>query len=327
MAGVSVPTASRVFDSRWNGHIHEQKRQAVLNAAKELGYLGTNALFRSIHNRQTNIIALVVGSELGYFYQSVVMKFVHALREKGKQVLIFEVDAKQSTAQIISDVYSYQVDAVILTSAATEQDVVGGFEHTGKPLIIFDRLINSSEASCVYCDARAAAGKAADFLMEQGHSTFCVISGNANASKEFGRIEGFCERIKQRGGEILEVAVGDYTIESGYRLAGTLLKRHRPDALFCAEDIIAMGAMDAARQQLHWNVPEDLSVMGYDGSPVSGFYSYNLTTVQYPVDEMIECAVCFMELLLKDNSCQSIRVFEPEIFIGSTVKLKGDRIS
>lgn len=320
-AGVSQATASRVFDSKWEGKIRPQTRAAVEEAAKALGYYGTSALVRGLQGNSSGIVALVVGSTTGYFYLEVIMKFVRQLRAAGRQVLIFEADPAQDIATIVSQVHSYRVDAVIITAAATSSVIIDQFCQTDIPVVVFNRPVETDICSAVYCDGASASAMAADFLLEHGHRRFAVISGDANVSKELGRIEGFCSRVRQRGGEVLEVVDGDYLYESGYDIARALLARQRPDAVFCAEDTIAMGVIDAARECFGLRVPEDLSVMGFDNTSVSRFHAYGLTTVEHPVGEMIKSVIKIMERMIEAPQLRVKQVCEMKLVVRKSVRL------
>lgn len=320
-AGVSQATASRVFDPKWNGKIRRETREAVEEAAKALGYYGTNALGRGLQGGPSGIVALVVGVTTGYFYLEVIMKFVRRLRATGRQVLIFEADPQQNLSAIVAQVHCYQVDAIIITAAATTSSIIEEFCQSDIPVVVFNRPVETDICSAVYCDGRVAACQAADFLMDHGHRQFAVISGEVNDSKELGRVEGFCQQVEKRGGRLLEVADGDYLYESGYDIAKELLARIRPDAIFCVEDTIAMGVIDAARECFGIRVPEELSVMGFDNTSVGRFRAYSLTTMEHPVDEMIRSTIEIMEQMIRRPELRIKRVCDMRIVSRKSVRL------
>ena len=105
LAGVSTATAARVFDPAWEGRVRQATRARVLAAAKELDYHRGDALVRGIQGRGTNMIAVVVGPSLGYFYQDVLMRFVHELRLMGKQALVFEMDPTSDLSSVVEQVH------------------------------------------------------------------------------------------------------------------------------------------------------------------------------------------------------------------------------
>ena len=320
LAGVSTSTVSRVFDSKWAGRIKPETREMVLAAAKTLGYHGANALARGLSSRKSNIVALVIGRTTGYFYLEVIMKFVRELQATGRQVLIFEADPDKNMEDIVRQAHQYRVDAVVITAAATSSAVIDLFLETSIPVVAFNRYVQDSNISAVYCDGRLGAGQAADFLLANGHRTFGVISGDANLSKELQRVEGFAEVINSRGGRVLKIVEGDYGYESGYDSAKALFSDCRPEALFCTEDTIAMGAMDAARD-LGISIPNEMSVMGFDNTSVGRFQAYALTTMAHPVPRMIEATIEIIEKMLARPGSQFERVFSMRTVVRDSVRL------
>ena len=321
LAGVSQATASRVFDPKWEGKIRPDTRAKVEEAAKTLGYYGANALVRGLHGGVSGMVALVIGATTGYFYSEVVMKFVHQLRAAGRQVLIFEADPNENLEAVVTQIHCYQVDAIIITAAVLSSTVVELFCDTRIPVVVFNRQVKEGNCSAVYCDGRLAAAQAADFLMDHGHRRFSVISGDTNISKEFDRVEGFCSQVRRRGGEILSTAAGDYLYEAGYQLAAELLEREQPDAIFCVEDTIAMGAMDAARERFGLRVPEELSVMGFDDASVGRFRAYDLTTMRHPLPEMVQSTIDIMEQMVQNPEVRVHRVFGMSVVARGSVRL------
>ena len=321
LAGVSQATAARVFDPKWEGKVRPETQAEVEKAAKELGYYGVNALVRGLLGSRTGIVALVMGVTTGYLYLEVIMMFVRALRAKGWQVLIFETEPTQDVDTVISQVCSYQVDAIVITAPATASSVINSFCETEIPVVAFNRAVQGSHCSAVYCDGRLSATVAADFLLDHGHRQIAVISGEANVAKEEGRIEGFCQRVKERGGIITALVTGDYYYSEGYACAQEILKSGRPDAIFCAEDSIAMGAMDAARECFGLRVPEDISVMGFDDISVSSFHAYSLTTMRHPLDKMIQSTIEIVEAMITDPERRIERIYDMELVVRGSVRL------
>lgn len=320
-AGVSVATASRVFDAKWEGKIKDGTRAAVLRAADELGYYGANALARGLLGNRTNIVALVVGSFNGYHYLEVTMKFVQKLQETGRQVLIFEADPTKDMKAICAQIHQYCVDAIIVTAAATSDTIIDEFLDTAIPVLVFGRQVQDSNISAVFSDEYFNAQKAADFLLHNGHTRFGLITGNANSSTASDRINGFTEAVKAGGGEILVTVDGDYTYASGYACMGRILENHRPDAVFCAEDSIALGAIDAARRQFGLEVPGDISVMGFDNIAIGAFEAYQLTSMAFPVDKMVSSAIEIIQRLIDRPESQVERIYDMELVVRDSVRL------
>ena len=152
-----------------------------------------------------------------------------------------------------------------------------------------------SKADSVACDNVGGGQLVAEQLLRSGHTRFAYIAGNANTRTNKERERGFVARLKKAGLDCVCEA-GSYTYEAGEAAMQRLLAlAQRPDAVFCASDIIALGAMDAARH-LGVRVPEDVSVVGFDDIPMAGWADYPLTTVREPVDAMIEAALKLLEM-------------------------------
>jgi DNA-binding LacI/PurR family transcriptional regulator len=158
----------------------------------------------------------------------------------------------------------------------------------------------------------------ANYFLDTGHKRLAYIGGRDIVSSSNDRLKGFRDRIQERGVDNLIVEYGgEYYYETGRKTARQLLLRQdRPDAIFCAGDVLALGAMDAARYDMGLNIPDDVSIIGYDDVTIASWPSYSLTTVRQPFEEMVESGV---EMLLKsiDNFD-----FEPELklFQGQLIK-------
>ncbi|MEQ8675276.1 MAG: LacI family DNA-binding transcriptional regulator [Aggregatilineales bacterium] len=293
LAGVSQSTVSRVFSNN-SPNVSEETRQRVLNAADELGYQ-PNIIARMMSTRQTNIIGIVMATITSPFYPYVLEKFLKALQAIDRQVLLFTASPDQSVDDILPLVLQHQVDALIITSATLSSDMVEECERSGTPVILFNRYVSETQVSAVCADNVAGGQLIADLLVDSGHSRFGYIAGQQNTSTNTDRQRGYTERLRERGITDIMIAEAGYTYESGYEAAKSLLRsaQMRPDAIFCANDIMALGAIDAARE-LKLNIPYDVSIVGFDDIPMAGWGAYNLTTVSQEVDEMIDATITLM---------------------------------
>lgn len=320
-ACVSLTTAARVFNKKWDGKVRDITRERVLAAAAELGYSGTDALGSALRTGSTKIVALVVGDTVGYLYSQVLLKFVEKLRESGRQVMIFEVNPAKNVAEILNQIQQYRLDAMIITATATQFSYVENLSESRTPIIFFNRQSRNNDLCAVYCDGKIASAKVAHYLMDHGHHHMALITGNANIAKELEREDGFCQAVLARGGDILDIKAGDYTYDSGFHLCKQLLQKCTPDAIFCAEDSIAMGAMDAARE-LGFSVPEDISIMGFDHIEAGQYRSYRLATVAHPIDAMIQRTIDLLDALMKNPKIRREYIFDVQVIDGASVAHK-----
>jgi len=288
LAGVSQSTVSRVFSDKQL--VANETSAKVVQAARSLGYK-PNAIARSLITRRTDMIGIVMAEITSPFYPYVLEKFTRRLHELGKRVLLFSTGPDGDVDETLQDVLRYQVDGLIVANAMLSSALVSEVAQRGTPLILFNRYVRGAQASAVCCDNVAGGQLVADKLIEAGHRRLAYIAGKHNTSTNVDRERGFTERLREiDGGKLLREA-GEYTYQSGYDAAKRLLERpERPDAIFCANDITALGAIDAARD-LGVSVPEQLSIVGFDDIPAAGWTAYSLTTVRQPVNTMIDLSV------------------------------------
>jgi len=297
-AGVSQSTVSRVFSG---GNVSEEAKARVLSAAATLGYQ-PSAIARSLSTQRTGIVGIVMADITSPFYPYVLEKFTQKLQEIGLRILLFNAPPHRDVDETLPLVLQYQVDAIIITSATLSSAMADECAGLGIPVLLFNRYIPNTQASAVCCDNVAGGRLVADLLVASGHQRLAYIAGLANTSTNRDRERGFRERLTEQGVTTWQREQGTYTYDSGYDAAKRLLNApNRPDALFCANDIMALGALDAIRD-LNIAIPDELSVIGFDDIPAAAWSAYGLTTVRQPVNRMVDAVVELLTRRLADPS-------------------------
>lgn len=287
LAGVSQSTVSRVFTP--GATVSAKTRRRVLETAKELGYR-PNALARGLITNKTNIIGLVMRDIQNPFYPEVLEKFTIGLRKRGYHVLFVYVDKDELQQDDISQFLEYNVEGIIVTDALLSSKVVSHFFENDIPVLLFNRYVKDFRGHVVCCDNYPAGKEIGEYLLKQGHRRIAYIAGHTNTSTSRDRERGFREALYQEGIEPI-VKVGNYTYEGGYQATLQLLKgENQLDAIFCANDIMALGAIDAVKS-LGLTVPKDVSILGFDDITMASWPGYSLTTWKQPTDEMIEASI------------------------------------
>lgn len=308
-AGVSQSTVSRVFSEN-SPNVTPETRQRVLDVARDLGYR-PNVIARMMSTRQTNIIGIVMANITSPFYPYVLEKFLTQLQAIARQALLFTAAPNQSLDDILPLVLQHQVDALIITSATLSSAMVEELHRSGTPTVLFNRYIASSTISAVCADNIAGGRLAADLLLDTGHARPAYIAGTLNTSTNTDREKGFTEQLSERHCTEWQWAQGDYTYESGYAAAKQLLTSNQPpDALFCANDIMAIGAMDAARAA-GLSVPDDVSIIGFDDIPMASWQAYDLTTISQEVDTMIDSTLSLVQKKIANPKTPPVLKFIP----------------
>jgi len=286
LAGVSQSTVSRTFSPESN--IAPATRDKVLAAAETLGY-APNAIARSLITNRTNIIGLVMANITNPFYPYVLERFIAQLQQSGWQALLFSPAPDQDVDDVLPLALQYRVDGLIITSATMSSEMADECARQGTPVVLFNRYIFGANVSAVCCDNVEGGRMIANLLLDAGHRSLAYIAGNADTSTNIDREKGFMDRLHERGVTEVVRAQGVYSYEAGYELALQVLRENPSlDALFCGNDIMAMGAMDAARSELGISIPDDLTVFGFDDIPSAAWPVYSLTTIRQPVERMIE---------------------------------------
>jgi DNA-binding LacI/PurR family transcriptional regulator len=298
LAGVSQSAVSRAFTP--GSSIAPETRDKILEAARKLNYV-PNSIASSLTTKRTNIVALILGNMANPFYVHVLHDFSQKLQKQGRQVLIFTVDPGAESDEAILHVLKYQVDAVILTAAQLSTRMTSMCHDRGIPIVLFNRYIPGSDASGVRCDNAAGGRQIADAFLAAGAKSFAMITGDPKGTTSQDRARGFVERLLEEGfkrGDIVELE-GQSSYEGAFSATQRLFRdksRPRPEALFCINDIMAMGAIDALRHRLGLRVPEDLMVGGFDDIPEGRRAPYQLTTVRQPIDQMVDETFALLHL-------------------------------
>jgi DNA-binding LacI/PurR family transcriptional regulator len=313
LANVSQSAVSRTFSE--NGKVSAATRAKVLLAARTLGYT-PNVIARSLITQRTNIIGMVMADITNPFYPTVLENFTQRLREMGQQVLLITAPPDQDTDELLPPLLQYQVDAVIMTSATLSSEMARTLAQQGRPVILFNRYVPDAGVSAVCCDNVEGGRLVANLLLDAGHKQLAYIAGKRDTSTNIDREKGFTDRLRERGVTEWLGETGNYTYESGYDAACRLLQRATPPtAIFCANDIMALGALDAARAACGRRVPEDVSVVGFDDIPAAGWPAYNLTTIRQPVNRMITATLDLLKERLENPHAEPVLKLLPGVLV------------
>ena len=284
-AGVSQSAVSRAFSE--GASISKRTRAAVMEAAAALNYR-PNAIARSLIRQRSDIVGLVMADLTNPFYPEVLVKFTERLQAIGKRVLLFTVPPNQSIDQTLPEVLQYQVGGVVVTSATMSSATAEVCKRFNVPVVLFNRSVAVDSVSSVCCDNSNGARAIVDHFVARGRRRLGFLSGDTDASTNIEREAGFRRRAAEHGIDAIETVVRGFSYEGGYKAALEIMaRRPRPDALFAANDVMALGALDALRYQLGLVVPKDVAVIGFDDISAAAWPSYQLTTFRQPINRMV----------------------------------------
>lgn len=300
-AQVSQATVSRVFSGQ--GYTRPDTAERVREAARALGYT-PNAIARSLNSKQTDLIAVVSVHFENPFYQDITTRLSEMIEAMGKQMLLIQSPFEAELDDILYRVLQYRVDAVVVLSAAISSRTMDRFTQVNIPMVIFNKQFDSRSFYSVCSDNVDAGRMVAEYLWDRGYRSFGYLSGDLLRQTSENRCHGYLEGLRAKGCAECALANGDYSYRSGQAALLELYERgggRLPRAIFCANDLMAFGAMDAARFRLHLRVPEDVAFVGVDDLPQSGWESYRLTSVTQPIDEMTEYTQTYLKKRLEQD--------------------------
>lgn len=265
-------------------------RAKVLKAAALLDY-SPNVIARSLIKQRTNIIGVVTTDLKNAFYAQLLQEVSRRLQAVGFATLLI-VTERDDSDEGIAKLLSYQVDAVILAAVMLSSSMAARCQQWGKPAVLVDRYIESDSITSISGNNVAGAAAIADLLIDAGHERIAFMSGYSDTSSSRDRERGFRDRLAARGRLLYAAESGDYTREGATAATRRLLSMTpRPDALFCANDLMAVAAVDVALEEFGLGVPGDIAIAGYDNSATAESAGYQLTSVDQNIAGMAAMAV------------------------------------
>ncbi len=284
-AGVSQSAVSRAFTP--GAHISAETRRRVLEAAERLGYR-PNAIARGLVTQRSGIVALIVGELHNPFYPQALSQFAQALEARGKRALLLTHDARRDVQETLDAARSYQIEAAIVFPTRLNSTP----PSLNVPVLLFNRRLPGFEGLLsVACDNLAGGRMAAQLLHGAGARRVAFIGGDPETSTHQDRLQGFAEGLAEVGVPLIAAPARAFQYEWGMQATLDLhAAGERPDAIFGANDIVAIGVLDALRL-LGRRVPDEVSVIGFDGIGEAGRLAYRLTTIRQPLEAMIEDAL------------------------------------
>ncbi|KAA0222794.1 LacI family transcriptional regulator [candidate division KSB1 bacterium] len=337
-AGVGIGTVSRVLNN--SSQIAPATRDKVLKAISELNYQ-PQAMARNLARRRTHTIGAIVPFFTGYFYVELLRSIQAAISRHKYDLILYGVDDLQKKEHYFRHVLQQRrVDGVLLISMRLSDVFSAEYLRRKLPLVLVDAYHPNHDSITV--NNEDGAHRAVQHLLRLGHSRMGMINGHLESTPAQERLEGFRHAMQEAGMPVNEsllissdmlpeeaaVPNDGFNKEAGYFGMRRLLELHenRPDAVFVASDIQALGAIRAL-QQSGLRIPEDMAVVGFDNVELAELVG--LTTMKQPIREMGDLAV--EKLMAKINgappSSKLQHRFQTELIVRDTcgAKLKAQR--
>lgn len=284
LVGVSQATVSRAMSS--SPKVSAATTARVKAAMETLQYV-PHAGAQAMKTRRTKTLGVVVADMTNPFYSEQLDELTKVLDAAGYRVVLWNADGAGHHDALIA-IRERAVDGVFFTSATDDSAELQAALEKNSPIILVNRVIDGLECDQVTSDNHAGGAIVADYLIDHNKTRVAFIGGIENASTSRKRGEGFMSRMTERGHPLPDTlhSHGAFSHEQSFQIMSELIASpHPPQAVFCANDYMAFGAIDAVRSS-GLSVPRDFWVIGYDDVDMASWSSFDLTTVRQPSREM-----------------------------------------
>lgn len=291
LAGVSQATVSRALTS--SSTVAPATRAKVLAAMTQLGYV-PHAGAKAMKTRRTNTIGVVVADLSNVFYTQLLDELTRVLDHSGNRVVIWNTSENKQT-NALKAIQESAVDGVVFTTATASSVELAAAVDRRSPVVLINREVDGVGCDTVVSDNEAGGAKVAEFLVRHDRTDAALLGGIPDATTSRDRMHGFSSRMAALGHAVPEHMTfrADFSHDVATSVTHKLLSRaDRPRAIFCVNDYMAFGAVDALREL--GVSSEECWVVGYDDVEMASWESFNLTTVRQPIKEMAAAGVTLL---------------------------------
>ncbi|MFF2854789.1 LacI family DNA-binding transcriptional regulator [Peribacillus sp. NPDC058002] len=297
LAGVSKATVSKYLNN--TPYVSPATKKRIESAIKKLNY-HPSSLARGLVNKSIKLIALVISDVQLLINSSLIKSVENEANQHGYDIVLVNTNDEerheQNLNKILTERYQH-VDGLILANARENGVDLSELKKIFEHIVLVHRHVPNDIVDYVVIDNYIGGRLAAEYLIRTGHRRVAAISGSQEIHPYRDRIRGFSQTLEEHGLQShLTVIEGGQTLESGYQAAEKLMASSTPPtAIFATSDLLALGVLDASRDY-RWQIPEELSVIGFDNIFFSRLARVPLTTIDGKVEDLGKRAV---QLLLQ----------------------------
>jgi len=310
--GVSRSTISRVINGSPN--VSSEVREKVLKAIQATGF-HPNAAARSLASQRSWMIGLVLPRSVASFFTDpyfpqLTQGIAFSCNDHDLSLSLFLVGNKKDEEKIYPRISrSGMLDGVLVQSGEAGDKLIEQLTKSNLPTVIIGRPWESENVTYIDVDNVNSAFNATRYLIELGYKRVATITGNMTSTVSIDRLEGYRKALSGAGIKFQAalVAKGDFTEGSGYEAMKKLLAS-MPDAVFCASDMMAVGAIRAINEA-GLTIPGDIALVGFDDIPLGTLTNIQLTTMRQPIMQFGIKAVDLLMDLIENGTAPARRMF------------------
>lgn len=324
-AGVSIATVSRVLNEQ--AGVSTELSEQVQAAVRKLNYR-PNGIARALKISKSRCIGLIIPDIENPFFPALVRGVEDAAQKQGYAVILCNTDGKPDEEKAyLKFLLSKQVDGILFVGNLNYEKNKHWLSTLPVPFVLLDRPMPGAPFPTVLVDNELGALLAVNHLIEEGRRHIGIITGKSHSATSNERIHGALQSLKNHGYFFDEqlLSTGYFTFDGGYMAAEKLISSgHEFDAIFVANDMMAIGAIECLRKYGK-QVPNDVAVVGFDDIRMAEWYQPSLTTVKQPVYDMGQVAVRIMVEQIKGvGNGDQHRILKPELIIRQSSSKKGE---
>ncbi|WP_116189264.1 LacI family DNA-binding transcriptional regulator [Paenibacillus taihuensis] len=291
-AGVSIAAVSQVINGK--GKISEERRAAIVSVMEKLNYK-PSVIAAALTGKKTYTLGLLVPDISNPFFAEIARAVEDQGSLHGYSIVICSTDNRDERGEnYLSLLEQKSVDGIIIGTGMGGKDMLEKLLAKSVPIAAIAREMSGYDVETVVINDYEGGRLAARHLIELGHTRMAVLAESAKIPSSQERIRGFRDELAAAGLELPPEAVRASErdlVKDGKRNAAALLdSAERPTALFCCNDLLAIGALQGAKE-LGLRVPEDVSVVGFDNTILASVTDPALTTIAQPTDKLGQLAV------------------------------------
>ena len=320
-ADVSVATVSRTLNGL--DTVAAETRNRVLRAAGELDYV-PNSGARALSTRRTDTIGVLLPDLHGEFFSELIRGIDLAARAQGLHLLLSSSHGDPKEAAAALRAMRSRVDSVILMVPHAGEDSLIGPGIAPVPMLFIGRGGSSRGHISFDIDNFSGAHAITEHLLAKGCERIAFVAGPSSNIEAKERLRGYCSAIAAAG--LAEWIVGgDFSERSGRDAARAFVGEDRPDAVFCANDMMAIGCLEALKDA-GLSVPGDIALAGFDDIPIARYVSPALTTAAVPIADIGRQALECCAAVIAGDQAIAQRTFKPELVVRASSARQSDRI-
>ncbi len=316
-AGVSITTVSRVINKFPT--VKEENRRRVEEVIRRLKFK-PNVAAQRLASGSNNTIGLEIPRYEGIFYSFYAMEI---FRSVGIACDTLKADLLLHLTDGTSTINAASVGGVVFADVINNEKHVQDVIAAGIPVVVMNHLATQWDVASVSIDNLKGAQTATEYLIHLGHQRIAFVTGDLMSQAARDRLEGYKCSMQKTGLTLQDdfILKGDYSRKSARSAAERILQlSKRPTAVFVSSDDMAMEVVTVFMEN-NLNVPDDISVIGFDDDPVCLYGPVALTTMRQPLREMAQAAVKELYLKMQDTNRENNRiVLSAELIIRDSVK-------